>query len=516
MYSHPYFRKNRPDLLWLIQKPTGKTSTSKRKRDGKDGYDSDDGREWSPPQEGRPQELGAPNAHHEVAQLPRSELAQVRQELQKLQNTQRFISQMISQLKEQNDQFYRQATAFQALHDRHENSINAILTFLATFYNRSLEGHGAQNLVNMFTNVQNQQHQQQGSVVEEYNDGTPTPSNQLQRFIKRPPLLLPGPTSATSNLQPGSATTQPNSARQSVSPPDDSSNRGSVSSAPPESANPKSASVASPAVKTEPPTPQMPENNDEMMNLINSVNATTQASTPNATAPTLDFNSIVDQYQNLNGNNPLTPQQRDNTLANIMRQTGNAGNAVNALTSPGGGMPNFDMNQLKNSRETMEALQNMQKQTADQIQNLSDRLVPLSPSGSIPGLHDVTTDPFDSIGAPGEYDPNAFIDFDGTGWDGGMGAGDEDFDFGFDTSGNDGGGASGNTAWGGGFDAAGGDGSDMFNTSPADGGKLAPNQGNDSGGRVESVSSEATSPAPTVQEVGEDIPGTPNKRQRRS
>ena len=23
MYSHPYFRQNRPDLLWLIQKPTG-------------------------------------------------------------------------------------------------------------------------------------------------------------------------------------------------------------------------------------------------------------------------------------------------------------------------------------------------------------------------------------------------------------------------------------------------------------------------------------------------------------
>ena len=497
MYSHPYFRKNRPDLLWLIQKPTGKTSTSKRKRDGKDGYDSDDGREWSPPQEGRPQELGAPSAHHEVAQLPRNELAQVRQELQKLQNTQRFISQMISQLKEQNDQFYRQATAFQALHDRHENSINAILTFLATFYNRSLEGHGAQNLVNMFTNVQNQQHQQQGSVVEEYNDGTPTPSTQLQRFVKRPPLLLPGPTSTSPNLQPGNATTQPNSARQSASPPNDSSTRGSISSAPPESANPKSASVASPAAKTEPPTPQMPENNDEIMNLINSVNATTQASTPNAATPTLDFNSIVDQYQNLNGNNPLTPQQRDNTLANIMRQTGNASNAV---TTPAGALPNFDMNQLKNSRETMEALQNMQKQTADQIQNLSERLVPLSPSGSIPGLHDVTTDPFDSLGAPGEYDPSAFIDFDGTGWDGAVG--DEDFDFGFDTSG---------TA---GFEAGGGDGGDMFNTGVVDDGTLAPDRGDGVGGRVESLSSEATSPAPTVQEDG--VPGTPNKRQRRS
>jgi heat shock transcription factor len=146
----------------------------------------------------------------------------------------------------------------------------------------------------------------------------------------------------------------------------------------------------------------------------------------------------------------------------------------------------------------------MQKQTADQIQNLSERLTPLSPSGSIPGLHDVTQDPFDSLGAPGEYDPNAFIDFD-TGWDGG---GEGDFDFGFDTSGNE--------NWGSGFDggAAGGEG-DMFDgKAPATpSGLLAPQQSGD-GGRVESVSSEATSPAATVEE--DAVPGTPSKRLRRS
>jgi heat shock transcription factor len=248
----------------------------------------------------------------------------------------------------------------------------------------------------------------------------------------------------------------------------------------------------------------MPDSNDEMMNLINSVNATTQSNTtPGTAAPALDFNSIVDHYQNLNGSNPLTPQQRDTTLANIMRQTGQ--NAGNALTSPGGAA-NFDMNQLKNSRATMETLQSMQKQTADQIQNLSERLTPLSPSGSIPGLHDVTQDPFDSLGAPGEYDPNAFIDF-GSGWDGG---GEGDFDFGFDTSGNE--------NWGSGFDgggAAGAQGEDMFDgKAPATpSGLLAPQQGSE-GGRVESVSSEATSPAATVEE--DTVPGTPSKRLRRS
>lgn len=564
MYSHPYFRRNRPDLLWLIQKPTGKSTSTKRKLTNKDGYDSDEAREFSPPvaDGSLPHQLGLPNtssstSNQELTQLPRRELAQVRQELQKLQNQQQFISQMITQLKNQNDQFYRQAANFQALHDRHENSINAILTFLATFYNRSLEGHhGAQNLVNMFTNAQNAHNQQQqGSVVEEYGDSTPTPQNQVQRFVKRPPLLLPGPP-AGSGAGTGTASTQPNSARQSISPPG-----GSVSELP-DSAHPHAAN--SPAVKTEPATPvpqlhsqsQGPESaggsgsagansNDEMMNLINSVNATTQAqSTPGTSSSAaggsggepIDFNSIVDQYNHLNGSNPLTPQQRDSTLANIMRQTGNTGNA---LTTPGGGMANFDMNQLKNSRETMETLQNMQRRNAEQIANLSERLVPLSPSGSIPGLHqqDVNVDPFDSLGPSaglgsggfggGDYDPNAFIDFDPNDY----GDGEGDFDFGFDTSGTNNG---ADNDWGGNFDGTAANGDGMFDSATqtndngnGDGGgdgRLAPAQqdGHGNGGRVESVSSSATSPAATVPETdgdgggGGQVPGTPNKRQRRS
>ena len=370
-----------------------------------------------------------------------------------------------------------------------------------------------QNLVNMFTNAQNQQ-QHHGSVVEEYNDGTPDPNTQIQRYQKRPPLLLPGPMSNnTQGLQPGSATTQPNSARESVSPPDDGSKRGSTSSAPPESANPMSATTSSPQVKTEAPTPnvvnQMPESNDQMMDLINSVNAT-QASTPSTAAPSFDFNSIVDQYQNRQGN-PLTQQQMDNTLANIMRQSGDSSNA-NALTSPA---PNLDFNKLKHSNDQLEMLQNMQKQQAEKVQELSQRLQPLSPTGTIPGLHDLSSmnqDPFDLTGAPGDYDPNAFINFDDNSWDPNNPADNGDFDFGFDTSGNDG------TNWATNFDGN-GDGGDMFgsNTDPTNGGLAPQDAAAGEGGRVESVSSEATSPAATAtgQEYGEE-PETPNKKMRRS
>jgi len=543
MYSHHYFRRNRPDLLWLIQKP-GTKAGAKRKRDGavRDDFGSDDERQYSPQAGGGNGpllgELGAPNGGNgggEVVTLPRNELAQVRHELQRLQNQQRFISKMIEQLKAQNDAFYRQASAFQALHDRHENSINAILTFLATFYNRNLESHGgAANLMNLFgANAGQSQHQQQDNrVVEEFPDGTSDGNNQLQRYVKKQPLLLPGP---LSNLQqqhqslspqqpPGSAVTAPSSARTSVSPPNDAPKRGSTSSSapPPDSAiRSKHHSAASPVVKSDAPTPnmlnQVPEN-DQMMSLINSVNATNASTPPNA--PAFDFPSALAHYQNANGNAPLTPQQRDDVLALMAaNQPGQhdggsngmgGGRGSNAMLSPQPPqMP--DLNQLRETQQQLEMLTNLQKQQDEKVQELNRRLQPLSPTGAIPGVAQTgEVNPFDLTGAPGDYDPNAFLNFDDHSWNdqgGGSGAGGEDDDiFNFDNSAV--GDTSGDIDW----DFANGAGDDMFQT---DNSGLPPPQ-QDEGGRVESVSSEATSPAHTIVEGGGEEGGTPNKRQRRS
>nr|POE94935.1 isoform beta of heat shock factor protein 2 [Quercus suber] len=508
MYSHPYFRKNRPDLLWLIQKPTNK---SKRKREGsaKETYDSDDERQYSPGPEGRPHEITIPGVGQDLATLPRNELTAVRSELQQLQQQQRFISKMITQLKEQNDQFYRQATAFQALHDRHENSINAILTFLATFYNRSLDGTGAANLVNMFSN--HQQQAQHGSVVEEFNDAPNDNSAQLQRYVKKAPLLLgapyPSAQSQSPLLQPpGSATTQPSSARQSTSPPGDTSHQESRAAA--SSSRLGTTSTASPAVKQEAGTPQLKQipENDEMMSLINSVNAT-NASTPNTAAPAFDFNSALDHYQNANGNAPLTPQQRDNVLALMANQNGN-GNNNNAMISPQPPvMP--DLNQLRQTQQQLEMLTNMQRQQDDRVQELNRRLQPLSPTGSIPGLgHGVEENPFDFTGNPGDYDPSNFFDFGNSAPD------NADIDFNFPPPADaDTNGVEDVNNWD--FsNNAGMDEADMFGEPfqaevPAS--TIETANGDGAGGRVESLSSEATSPAGTVP----DDPGTPRKRVKR-
>ncbi|WPG97827.1 Hypothetical protein R9X50_00060800 [Acrodontium crateriforme] len=493
MYSHPYFRKNRPDLLWLIQKPGSKT-TAKRRRDGTMKDDSDDERN-SPGPEGKPLELGNPGSSQDLVSLPRNELVAVRTELSKLQAQQKFISKMIAQLKEQNDQFYRQATAFQALHDRHENSINAILTFLATFYNRSLDGTGAANLVNMFNNQNSQA--QHGSVVEEFNDTTPVPNQQVQRY-KKPQLLLPGPSGSPQNVSHAADSINP--LRQSGSPPMNS--RENTSSIPPQSAHARASSASSPMVKDDAPTPdilhQIPEN-DQIMSLINNVNAS-NGSTLNTSA--IDFSAALDHCQNADGNAPLTAQQRRDVLSLMASQQGNASHA-NALISPEPpAMP--DLNHFRQTQQQLEMLTNMQKQQDSKVQELNRRLQPLSPTGAIPGVGSEDENPFEFSGAPGDYDPGSFINFDDPSWHDGQ-ANDINFDFG--TSGDN------NIDWDFG-DTVKDSGAEMFQT--ADDTKKLSVQSEGTGGRVESVSSAATTPAADAQESNEVEPGTPRKRTRRS
>lgn len=508
MYSHPYFRKNRPDLLWLIQKPTTK-SNAKRKRDGtiKDGFDSDEERQFSPGPEGRPQGEVGTTGNHEMAAMPRTELAAVRQELKKLQQQQNIISHMIGQLKEQNDQFYRQATAFQALHDRHETSINAILTFLATFYNRSLEGHSGQNLVNMFSNLGNQNNQQQGSVVEEY-DNPPESSNQVQRYPKKPQLLLTGSEGTSAQYgQPDRAVTEPNSARHSVSPPNGEtpSQREETSSAPPQ--RPSSASVGksadSPQVKNDAPTPdllhQTPEN-EQMLSLINHANATSAAES-NSSAPAFDFNDAFSQFNQANGNQaPLTSEQRDEMISSIMGTTPNDSSNNNALTTP---TKPFNYQDYQANQENLQRLEGMQRSLESGISRLSDRVGGYSPSGSIPGLTGEDGGYFNGVtGDPGQYEAPT------TG-----------FDDLFDLDANQNYNADIDFLNQNPPDTNYGDTNDMFNLNNDDDSKnidndhLAPA----AAGTVESLSSEATSPAQVAEVTEEgDEPGTPNKRQRTS
>jgi hypothetical protein len=68
-----------------------------------------------------------------------------------IQKQQAAVVNAISRIRKDNNQLYAQSMAFQTLHDRHEASINAILTFLATVYNRTLDAKGPINISQMFS-----------------------------------------------------------------------------------------------------------------------------------------------------------------------------------------------------------------------------------------------------------------------------------------------------------------------------------------------------------------------------
>jgi heat shock transcription factor len=229
---------------------------------------------------------------------------------------------------------------------------------------------------------------------------------------------------------------------------------------------------------------------DQMMNLINGVNAT-NATSPGTAAPSFDFNSALDHYQTANGNSPLTPQQRDDMLAMISNSQGGSNN--NALVSPTPpAMP--DMNQFRETQKQLEILTNLQKSQDSKVHELSRRLQPLSPTGTIPGVADANEGGgfFDPTGAPGEFDPNSFINFDNEN--------DLNFDFGNDD---------GQIDWDFGATANQASANNTYhsNADQGDSSMLGPESAMDGGGRVESVSSGATSPD------GDEY-STPGKRPR--
>jgi heat shock transcription factor len=396
-YFNKYFRRGRPELLWLIQKPKNPPSSKRKREDGKGvgQGDSDDERKYTPIPVERPAQasVAAETSTKDVTVIPKTELTHLKQELRNLQQQQKMISAVIQQMKQQNDQFFRQATAFQEMHSRHENSINAILTFLATFYNRSLEGQG--NFAEMFGNQLPQNNTQHGNIVDmsdfpEVEVNMPRPG-QMQRK-SRQPLLLPAPDAKKDAASPRSPATvrAPTSSPKIKNPSIFPRNTRSSTTAP---AN--DASVTTPPIKTDAETPNLVSDNHDMMSVINAANS----ASPPTTGPGLDFDSALQHFQNADGNIPLTMQQRNEVLsmmqANISKgvSTSNpqapANNALNNPESPM--IPPFP--QMPASQEQLAFLQKLQESQAASVQSLADRLQPLSPSGQIPGLYEGNGDP---------------------------------------------------------------------------------------------------------------------------
>lgn len=530
-YFNKYFKRGRPELLWLIQKPKNPTAGPKRKRDEDGKGDSDEERKYVQDTGGGGyvEEL-AVRPNDQMAVIPRSEYNSLRVEVRQLQEQQKMISTVLAQIKRQNEELYSRATSFQALHDRHENSINAILTFLATFYNRSLEGNAngmnGMNLADMFPAARQQPH---GNVVDvddfQNHDISMSKSPQIQRK-KQPLALLPAPPSDLLTATSGRATTmspsarptpspitRPGSRQQSVFKPSVPQNR----QQPSVNTNHGRDSSYSMPLKVESPSNVTPVlENDAIMSAIQNANASASATSQ---APQFDFPAALSDYQTQNGNKPLTQQERNNVLS-MMAGNGAASTTNNALTNPN--PPEVqrlmnDLNQYQATQKQLEFLQQMSDEQNSRVQSLQERLQPLSPSGQIPGLSSTGDDGYfgnsGGLGDPGHYDLDldSFVqgdDFFPPNNDDGMNNASGLPDFNFDNATPD--------LGGGAFEGAD---ADAFrfgagNGNQGDAGHLGV-IGEGEEGRIESVSSNATSPAATVEEVeDEDRRRSPKRRKK--
>lgn len=435
-YYNPYFKRGRPNLLWLIQKPKGTQGKAKGgSRSKQDEVILDDGAEElydvdSPGPMNQGVEENAPNlrgGRHPLmigqgggGNLPSEELAAVQRELQAVRQHQQMIQGAIQKLKRDHE---HQAAAFQELHNRHENSINAILTFLATIYNRSLEGHNAQNLADLFTGAIPHGIQNQGNVVDigDYsNSEVGTPNGQPRRPIRRQPLLLQAPPPN----DPASRDTSTSPAASGFS--EQSQNRPPMTREPSSGYRPvelSSSNTYEPVREKLDRGPldgtsqspqftgrddggtQLPER--DIMSIINSANASDTAFLNNR----MDFPQALSHIQTADGKSPLTQDQRNDMLQLIANGGAGTGTNVNgnnnithnqnALTSPT--PPEIPVPGISHWNATKEELDFLEKTLREQeskVANLSSMVQPLSPSGSIPGL----TDP-QGYGGQGNSDP---------------------------------------------------------------------------------------------------------------
>lgn len=382
-YSNPYFRRGHPDLLWLIQKP--KTTTTKKGRKGdadQADEDIDDYVDDLPVSDNRIRPRPQLTLGHGDSTMSSEQFTNIQRELATIKQQQAQIQRAMARLGKDHQDLVQQASNYQDQHSRHENSINAILTFLATVYNRSLQGHeGMPGIQSLFAGSGAIPHEQPSGTVVDVGDYTfdnlqPDNNTPVKPYRKAPLLLTDGTQQGRASTMSPSTANSPFPPRQSRRP---SQSHGRSSNTP-------QATVEELFDSGDTPTQPM-QTQQDIMNVIHDTNA--RNSTPNANP---DFSNMISDLQNSGGS--MNANQRADMLRLINSTGGNMSNGDNALinATPPPYPSNFDR-QLADSKATYDALAKMQAEQDKSVQNLTNLLQPLSPSGSIPGIHDDTNLP---------------------------------------------------------------------------------------------------------------------------
>ncbi|KAI1343861.1 hypothetical protein F5Y15DRAFT_180487 [Xylariaceae sp. FL0016] len=413
-YYNPYFKRGHPNLLWLINKPkSGNTKKVGKKRGDEAEVESDE--EIVPVDDGISHSYKPPHAASRALPAPDSgplqkqELYAVRDQVKMLQQRQQQITDAITRLRGEHHQLVQQALAFQNMHDRHENSINAILNFLANVFRKSLEEQGgAQNvndlLASIIPNVQIPS-QGQGSVVDlgDWVQQQVPPTNPPVGTPKRAQRLLPPipETQASHQAAPKAPATFPNFHNHQEpqvgqvtelydTPPDTSSTpaylKQELENNPQEGmlkliqdANTNAGKTGGTPIDLSNMAANTASNltNDQRNRMLSIMSGghsnASQTPGPSSASP------AVPTPTEKNMNTPGIPSSASPPAASAPR-------SLSPLMSASG-LP-ASIQRMTQTNEELEALQRLQHEQSQKIEDLNHLLGPMSPSGRIPGVEE--------------------------------------------------------------------------------------------------------------------------------
>ncbi|KAI6378090.1 hypothetical protein MCOR25_002335 [Pyricularia grisea] len=501
-YYNPYFKRGHPNLLWLINKPKSGNS-KKRNAKNNDGAEVESDEDATPTVEdingagyvGAAQNssrtAGTAQGDPGSQALQKKDFQVVKDQLNQLQTQQRAISNMIQRLRSDHTALYNQALAFQNMHERHENSINAILNFLANVFRKSLEEQGGNSnhtmqdlLASIIPNGGSGSQMHQGSVVDlgdfvqqqsvDHSNGADNTPKRGQR------LLLPsrgGRGSATSTgakspsasyaaspqAQVGSVTELfENSPNDGTSPPDYLSN--DLGQSPQQmmriidatNAAGTATDIDLPDIAAKTPVTLSSDQRNQMLNLMASqATAPQSASSIPATASPMPATTAATSPQTIPAMQQRQHQQRatpppapNRTASGLVSSPANStlGASPPRSLSPlmSSMPPPPSLHDITMTQEELDNLQRLQDDQKHKIDEISHFLAPLSPSGRVPGVDEAGNPTTVSPGASGSYfpdmtdnmdieqflDSSAFGTFDASG----TGGSADDFNFSLDAN----------------------------------------------------------------------------------
>ncbi|KHN98294.1 Peptidyl-prolyl cis-trans isomerase, cyclophilin-type [Metarhizium album ARSEF 1941] len=440
-YHNPFFRRGHPNLLWLINKPKSRATAKKSSTKNEGGeMDSDEDQiqdevvaqntpAGSNVAAGRSLPSAPTTSSAEPQGLPKKEMTLIREELNKVREQQKMIHKAINQLQHNNNELYNQALMFQSQHDRHQNSINAILNFLANVFRKTLEDQGNTQSVgdilsSMITNQGQPSHQ--GSVVD-LGDFFQTQMDPLSN--------MGGPHKRTRGLLPPIPNQQPD-ASAAARPPSSTS---PAPYYPAGNASPEMGHVTELVDGSDglPSLRQQLESNphERMMKIINDHNATNTSGMdlPEATELVANAPNTLNKDQRskfvdfMAGQTTSPPSSQPPSASTTAKPTPTPVPArpAKASVSPSPSpvpppspvmrspqMAPPSLNEISTNQIDLDQLQRLQSDQDAKIHELTEMLGPLSPSGRIPGLDDGTEAYFDppNVDLDQYLDSNAFLD----------------------------------------------------------------------------------------------------------